>query len=188
MRLTPYTFEVIYRRGRDNVVADYLSRYPVEECEQPTTIPSAPLFFLPKVDICALQRGDGFCGPIIRVLEGPTDGESYRDKVLFYVLKNRVLYPKVESDGQQRLLLVISKISRTSVLHEAHDSLCGGHLEISRTYERIRQGFFWPKCLNEVATYCASCVSCQEKKIPLENQRDSYSLCEFSRAPSEKFT
>lgn len=52
MRLTSYTFEVGYRRGRDNVVADYLSRYSLERCEEPTTTPSASLFFLPMVDIC----------------------------------------------------------------------------------------------------------------------------------------
>lgn len=54
MRLSPFTFEVVYRKGCENVVADYLSRYLLEHCEEPTGLSSAPLFFVPKVDICAL--------------------------------------------------------------------------------------------------------------------------------------
>lgn len=167
MRLTSFTFEVVYRKGRNNVVEDHLSHYPIEYCEEPTTVPTAQLFFLPKVDISNVQRQDGFCEPIIRILEGPTDGENSRDKVLFYILKNRVLYREVESEWQLRLLLVVPEILRPDVLHEAHDSLCGGHLGISRTYERTHHRYFWPKCLNEVSANCASCVSCQSKKDPI---------------------
>lgn len=40
-------------------------------------------------------------------------------------------------------------------------------MAISRTYERIRNRYFWSKCLNEVSAYCATCASCQSKKDPI---------------------
>lgn len=89
------------------MVADYLSRHPLENHEETAVVPSPPFFFLPKVYVCALQRQYGLYEPIIGVLEGPTDGEHFRDKVLFYLLENRVLYRRVESDGQQRLICAV---------------------------------------------------------------------------------
>lgn len=124
-----------------------------------------------KVDICALQRQHGFCESIIRVLGSPTDGEHFWYEVLLYFLKDRLLYRKVESDGQMRLILLIPKILLPNVLEEDHDSLCEGHLRISRTYEKIRRRYFWPKCLNVVFAYCASCVSCQGEKNPVRKSK-----------------
>lgn len=78
----------------------------------------------------------------MRVLKGSTDNEHSRDEVVFYLLKDRVLYRKVKSDGQMRLLLLIPKMLRPNVLEEAQDNLFEGHSGIAHTYERIRQRHF----------------------------------------------
>ena len=166
MRLTPFNFEVVHKKGCDNVIPDYLSRYPVEECEEPVSHPVAPLFYLPKINIERAQRDDSFCKGLIEILEGTTDSRKFREKILFYILKNKVLYRRVECDGHQRLLMVVPKSLQLGIIREAHDTLQGGHLGISRTYERIRARYFWPGCLQQVASFCATCESCQRKKSP----------------------
>lgn len=48
MRLTPSTFEVRYRGGHENVVADYLSRHPLIQCEEPTAFVQPHFSFFHK--------------------------------------------------------------------------------------------------------------------------------------------
>ncbi|GAU94315.1 hypothetical protein RvY_06110 [Ramazzottius varieornatus] len=70
-------------------------------------------------------------------------------------------------ENQLRLQLVVPKVHRTDILREAHDN--SNHLGITQAFERLFTNYYWPNLLNDAATYCASCQSCQLKKSP--NQR-----------------
>ena len=157
---------MVYRPGKQNALADSLSRFPLEETEEPVlNIHSAPLFFTPKLDLVQMQADDKFCSNILSVLKDPTNS-SYRNRMLFYVIKEGVLYRKVIRDNRAHLLLVVPKKLWPQLLEEAHDSILSGHLGIARTYERIKDRYFFPGQIESVARYVASCESCQHRNDP----------------------
>lgn len=76
LRLIPYQFEAMYRAGKQNIMADWLSRFPLDMSEDLPAFSSIPLLFLPRLDVSMLQRTDAFCRPLIKVLKCPTDTEA----------------------------------------------------------------------------------------------------------------
>lgn len=163
MQLAPYQFEVIYRSGKLNTLADGLSRFLIFKTEEPVpNINGVPLFFLPKIDIQQLQEVDGFCGPVIRILRDPTI-PKFHTRSLFYVLKEQVLCRKVVRDGKPYLLLVLPKELWTTVPTEAYDSLVSGSLGVAWTYARIKDRYFFPGALEGDARYVATCETCQHR-------------------------
>lgn len=71
MRFGPYIFEVVYRAGKDNCLADCLSRILVENDEPIQPLNSVPLFFTSKIELTNLQKEDPFAGPILKILRAP---------------------------------------------------------------------------------------------------------------------
>ena len=62
-----------------------------------------------------------------------------------------------------RLAPHISAI-RQQILTECHDSLCGGHLGITKTLQRVTRRFWWPHMSRTIQAYVRACPSCQRNK------------------------
>ena len=61
IRISPFSFTVLYKPGKENTVADCLSRYPLENSKEPVQLPEATtVFFLPNFDIHQFQLDDNF--------------------------------------------------------------------------------------------------------------------------------
>lgn len=54
---------------------------------------------------------------------------------------------------------------RKDIIEEAHSSKIGGHKGITKTYNRIRQNFFWNNIKSDVRSYINQCLQCQTKKL-----------------------
>ena len=71
MFLEEFTFDLRYRPGKQNVVADALSR-SILNAEAAEFIPDleliAPSMTVPDTDWCSLQKDDDFCQSIFKVL------------------------------------------------------------------------------------------------------------------------
>ena len=53
---------------------------------------------------------------------------------------------------------------RHEILQTYHDNILYGHGGISKTFERIRELYFWPSMHKSVSTYCRNCKVCLYKK------------------------
>lgn len=51
------------------------------------------------------------------------------------------------------------------VIKENHDSVCGGHCGVERTYQKIRRNFHWKNMRDDIAQYIRTCLKCQKFKI-----------------------
>lgn len=51
-----------------------------------------------------------------------------------------------------------------------HDDPLAGHLGVNKTYEKLRERYYWPKMFADVQFWCLSCTHCQMKKIPKQRQ------------------
>lgn len=131
LRLSPYNSEVIYRPGKLSILADAVSRYPVENTQEPVqNLNVMPLFFTSFLSTTEIQKADSFCGPIIEILKN-SQSHGHRTRAMFCVLKGEILYRKVVRDGRSVLILVVPRNLLGVLLKEAHDSIFGGHLGIS---------------------------------------------------------
>ena len=92
-----------------------------------------------------------------------------RDDILYRV--SRLRNADVDSSWGIRKQIVVPKKFRTMILGEAHENVCGGHLGIQKTTEKISKNFYWPTVKKDVRKFCKSCHDCQvmgkpNQKIP----------------------
>lgn len=149
LELQQYTFDIEYRRGKSNVVADALSREPLNKL---CTTTSEPV----KEKCAWLERKKK------EVLENP---EKYAD----FVIENEQLYRHIpsrdEAEGGLQWKLCVPKYQRERVLKENHDSASAGHLGSRKTTTRVAGRYYWPGLFRDVASYVRKCESCQKYKV-----------------------
>ena len=87
-----------------------------------------------------------------------------------YFLEDDILYHLWTPTGQKKkgpfVQLVVPKGLQLQIMHAAHDDVLAGHLGVAKTYEVIRQRFYWFKMFQDIQHYCRSCPDCARKKTP----------------------
>src|SRR5215475_9341355 len=177
LRLQEFQFEIRHLPGRDNVVADCLSRLPIE---QP---PLEPLLtaLLPesppqperitRTDLIQAQKADDALGPVYHQIEKLTQKPaSLLDASPFegqFKLYNEVLYifrPTPDAaDTASPWKICIPLGLRERVLNLYHSDL-GAHYGVAKTYAFIRSRAWWPGLCTDVKGHVSSCVPCQQCK------------------------
>ena len=164
--IDPEPVEIIYRQ--------HPREYPIFRDAVP--VPET-IMQINDVDLPALQQSCPEIGPIYRYhLDGtlPDDKTVQQSLVAHakeYGLRSDVLHHIHEKRSRHKdrddvaiHQIVIPKILRPSILSEYHDSIMGGHQGFTRTYECIKQKYFWPRMYSDIDKYLRSCTSCQQAK------------------------
>ena len=83
-------------------------------------------------------------------------------------IKNGLLYRKWENiqGNIYWLQLVLPRKYRQLVLEQSHDSTLSGHCGVSRTLQKLKKRFFFPKMRNFVKDWVKTCAICQTRKTP----------------------
>ena len=162
--------------------------FPEETLEQITNT-SQNISVCSLDEISTLQKACPYFGPIIDFLEkGILPNERKRAHAIpyetsQYEILNGTLYhffqPRTKLKISKHQLIkqvAIPEPLRNDILLSFHDQKAGGsHLGVQRTYEAIKQRYFWPKMYQNVYDYVTSCQICQTvkkdstaKKAPLK--------------------
>lgn len=152
LQLQQYDFEIIYRKGTNNVVADALSRIP--EVDAVNTVGT----------LSALPRDLWYEQKVSRVAESPGEHPDWqvKDGKLFY---HRMGSLKGElEDEAEGWKLVVPKVQRGLVLRECHDLPEAGHLGVAKTHWRISRLYYWPGMFQDIRKYVRNCEICQRSK------------------------
>ncbi|XP_043604719.1 uncharacterized protein LOC122577454 [Bombus pyrosoma] len=55
--------------------------------------------------------------------------------------------------------------NRNKIIQEKHESSVAGHKGVTKTYQRIRQHYYWENMKKEIQEYVRACKECQLKKL-----------------------
>ena len=62
-----------------------------------------------------------------------------------------MLYRKATRNNKPCFPLMVPKSLEKLILEEAHDSIVSGHLGIARTFDRMKDRYFFPAMIEKVA-------------------------------------
>ena len=168
--LAEFDYEIVYKEGKENVVADALSRRSdlreSEEKEGQGNNISVNVDGKMEMNSISVSN-DG--GKIIEeIKKGYTRDRACRRmlvnaKAPFSVREGVIYYE------DERVYVPRKRALITQLLKEAHDSAVSGHLGVNKTLELLKRHFIWPKMSEDVYSYVRSCHSCQSNKS--SNQR-----------------
>lgn len=149
--LAPYDFTPVHRPGKQNVIADHLSRYPLQEiCMMVITNNEEKLKLA--------QNSDNFIKTILTKLNSIEDTHHLQQIKQSFKLENGILLHINENELFNKEKIVIPQSHRQTILKISHDDC--GHLDFSATLERVKQKYWWKSLRRDVKAYTSACIVC----------------------------
>ena len=145
--LNNYHFEIIYKPGKLNVVADALSRQQQEDEQIKAIIEITDNW------IQDIQEGIQLDKEAQKIIE---ELKTKPDMTNKFKIRNNNLY-------YEDRLFIPSNL-RVKILQEHHDIPLAGHFGFDKTYEALTRNFYWPKMFTSTKSFIASCDTCQYNK------------------------
>ena len=150
-KLVGYNYEIHYKPGKENVVADALSRVteaPIEGICAIISSPSSPLISKLQKFFATNPAGQKL------VTKAQEDVKMLQN----FTYKSGLLYFK------GRLFIPAETGITTDILQEFHASPLGGHSGIQATLARVSASFYWPGMHKEIKNFVHTCNTCQHNK------------------------
>lgn len=148
VRIQQFQFDIVHRKGKDNIVPDTLSRAVPE---------------LMTVDIQGNVVDKWYIALRNKIVDKPLKYPEYdiRGERIF----KRVGSVKfIEQDEFEGWRMIVPREERKRVFEENHDLPTAGHGGVRKTFQRIRAQYYWPKMRADIAKYVSGCHACQMHK------------------------
>nr|KYP65719.1 Transposon Ty3-G Gag-Pol polyprotein [Cajanus cajan] len=136
-KLQGFSYEILYKPGKQNRVTDALSRVPDTDI-----VEQLKNFFSTHANGLALVRQ-------LSSVTHATPHFTVSHGLVYF--KNRLFIPEIPS-------------LRSSILHEFHASPMAGHSGVKATLARLAASFAWPTMAKDVKAFVRSCSTCQHNK------------------------
>ncbi|POM60516.1 Pol protein, partial [Phytophthora palmivora] len=152
-----YNFEVIYKPGGQNALADALSHRPDFEFAHVTSVSSSATELIraayAQVDVCVA---------VLRALG--SEGSKDSNVTLLTRLWARLHRYSTGTDDTPRVVVPHDEELKYRFLYEAHNVPLSGHIGREKTYGSVSRDYWWPKLYKWVKSYVSTSESCQRVK------------------------
>jgi hypothetical protein len=150
-KILGYDFEIVYKKGKQNVVAYALSRND----EDVEAFLCAISIIQPDwiIEVRDEWKNDEKVWTLIERLQQDSSASDT------FTWKNDSLWYK------DRLYLCKNSQLKQKVLLELHTSPVGGHSGFLKTYHRVKKDFFWDGLKTDVQRFVVECLVCQQNKV-----------------------
>ncbi|GMF45674.1 unnamed protein product [Phytophthora fragariaefolia] len=194
-----YNFVVHYKPGKNNILADTLSRRPDYDPRRSTRHQDIPdddydedccatcvtlginatvsSLVLPlRQQIADAYKEDAFYAAIIRYLRNPTADtlakmtRPTRDTITLHDLDGDRLICAIDTFDPLRGVIPADDVLRARLVHVYHDAPAGGHLGREKTFTALSHDFFWPRMYKWIRKWVRSCEICQRVKPAASKQ------------------
>ncbi|HYN44838.1 MAG TPA: RNase H-like domain-containing protein [Candidatus Limnocylindrales bacterium] len=164
IKLSRFTYNILYRKGEDNVNADCLSRDPIEWINA-----------ISEQELIDKQNEDIFVKQIRKVIdekgeiEFVRNGEEMEMITTFKICENQwfiemkgKIYNRIYNGAKEVFVdrIVVPQSLKKLVLKECHET---GHFDFSRTYEKMKERYYWNGMSKDTMDYGSSCEECQRR-------------------------
>ena len=149
--LHEYDFQIQYQAGKDNIVADALSRKSIL-----SAITSLQTSIMDSVRQASQQ--DPFFTRVTSLIPIQSKSDKQLRIVEGFHLVEGLLYYK------DRLYIPPNQQIKLQILSEAHDIPIAAHPGYIKTYNALRKSFWWKGMKRETLSYVTRCLSCQRIK------------------------
>ena len=185
LSLTDYNIEICYTSGKRHLLADCLSRAPVDEPRMENSDEEdeskLPIRRIMADDLPKQQREDPWIGNIIKKLQNKNCPRRIRDK---FVIANDILFAKNLGYGNEYLIVVPKKKIPDVLEHHHNHPLAGSHGGVYKTYKKIKTAFYWPRIKQDVYEFVISCRDCMTRKA---SRQAKAGYMQFIDVPSKPF-
>jgi hypothetical protein len=136
-----YDFDIEFVKGKNNVVADALSRRPSIYAMTNVSIDW-------KDHLVMEYAKDQFA---CQLMDGQVQDDNFRiiDGLIYYM---------------GRIFLVLGSAFKAKVLQACHDSPMARHQGMEKTYRKVRKRLSWKGLKEDVMRHVKECTTCQENK------------------------
>lgn len=155
MRLRQHNFDLVHRKGANNVVPDALSRMFPEQ----------------KVEISFLEVDTDRIDPWFNDLREKITRSP--EKFPQWKVENDLVYKFIPSDipfatNSVEWKILVPKPQRLDVIKSCHDPPTAAHFGFFKTLHRVQEHYYWPKMRRDILRYVRSCHTCGAQKISNE--------------------
>lgn len=189
LKLLDYNFEIFYKKGKENKVADALSRYPINKININENINEISINFN---NIEQQQSNDKFCSDIITALKNNNDNniptKILRKSRQFLIKDNILYYKRFTPNNNINPTLVIPITLINQILKSYHESPIGGHTGISRTIHKLQNKYYWPTLTKDTTEYIKCCHNCQINKKIIGKPIGQLKPIQLSNRPLDRIT
>ncbi len=97
-------------------------------------------------------------------------GEPSKDTQKKYIVVDDILYYLTDPNNEPTLRLYVPNHLRSMVVRQYHDE--NGHMGVQKTFDSIKQKYYWPDLFKELYQYVTRCTVCQTRSL----QKDKTTL------------